>query len=173
MTLASSTVSVLIAFPFALQAIALTVDEFVFHWRRGLPRWECLGHPLDTLTVLSCFLLVHFVPFDSSALLWFVGLSLFSCLFVTKDEWVHARLCDAREQWLHALLFICHPLVFVSAAVLWCWRDVPESLGLEAAYAQHAARVITGQTLILCVFLAYQVIYWNFVRRPISGSDGK
>jgi len=26
------------------------VDEFYFHRRRGLPRWERLAHPLDTMT---------------------------------------------------------------------------------------------------------------------------
>ena len=43
--------------PLALQALAMLVDELHFHRQRGLPRWERLGHPLDTLSVLACYAL--------------------------------------------------------------------------------------------------------------------
>ncbi len=46
--------SALLLAPLAVQGIAMAVDELHFHRRRGLGRWERLGHPLDTLTVLAC-----------------------------------------------------------------------------------------------------------------------
>ena len=38
-----------------LQGLAMLVDELLFHRRRGLPRWERIGHPIDTLSVLACY----------------------------------------------------------------------------------------------------------------------
>ncbi len=43
--------SIFLFIPFALQTCCMAVDEVHFHRQRGLPRWERLGHPLDTLTV--------------------------------------------------------------------------------------------------------------------------
>ena len=40
---------------FGTQAALMMVDELHFHRRRGLPRWERIGHPLDTATVLVCY----------------------------------------------------------------------------------------------------------------------
>jgi hypothetical protein len=48
--------------PVALQMLCMTLDEFYFHWQRELPRWERLGHPLDTLTVLGCYVWLLIVP---------------------------------------------------------------------------------------------------------------
>ncbi len=45
----------LLLLPVLMQGLAMFVDEFVFHRRRGLPRWERLGHPLDTLMVALCY----------------------------------------------------------------------------------------------------------------------
>lgn len=164
---------VLAAVPIALQGLALAVDEFVFHLRRGLPRWECIGHPLDTLTVLSVCGIAHFLPFNQNHFIVFLVASLLSCLFVTKDEWVHARLCDAREQWLHSVLFVCHPMVFVSIAFLWVWRDSPHIFTLNGLRVPLVATALWLQFLVLSLFLAYQIIYWNVVRRPVSASDAK
>ena len=43
----------LLYLPFAVQGLAILVDEFWFHHRRGLPRWERLGHPIDTLPLIT------------------------------------------------------------------------------------------------------------------------
>src|SRR5215471_94772 len=105
--------SLILLTPFPLQMICMAVDEIHFHRRRGLPRWERLGHPLDTLTVLACFVwLLTAAP------------SAFSCLFVTKDEPTHSKYCSSGDHWLHAMLFILHPLVLLSAGLLWpAWRQ--------------------------------------------------
>lgn len=127
--------------PLAVQAVAMIVDEGWYHRRRGLPRWERLGHPLDTLTIVIC-------------LAWLVGgggrpgyaaLAVGSTVFVTKDEPTHARLCCAGEHWLHGLLFVLHPLVLL-------------------AFTRLPHAVLVGQLAVTVAFMMYQLVYWNFVR---------
>jgi 2-polyprenyl-6-hydroxyphenyl methylase / 3-demethylubiquinone-9 3-methyltransferase len=110
--------------PLGLQALAMAVDEAYFHRRRGLPRWERIGHPLDTLT---------------------------------KDEAVHARLCTAGEQWLHAILFVLHPIVLAAFALLW--------------RAGHTD-ILAVQLALVAGFGIYQVVYWNVIRRPADADAG-
>jgi hypothetical protein len=133
--------------PMALQAVAMAVDEFYFHRKRGLARWERVGHPLDTLTVLSCFGFLVFAPISEFNLYLYMGLSFFSCVFVTKDEFVHTEVCKAGENWLHAILFVLHPIVFFCAGAIWYFRKSSEVLSLQAAF--------------VFVFLIYQIIYWS------------
>jgi 2-polyprenyl-6-hydroxyphenyl methylase/3-demethylubiquinone-9 3-methyltransferase len=127
--------------PIALQALAMLVDEGWYHRRRGLPRWERIGHPLDTLTFVIC--LGWLLAGGSTR--GYVALAVGSTLFVTKDEPIHAQLCTAGEHYLHAALFVLHPLVLAAFYVL-----------------PHA--VLVGQLAVTLAFLAYQVIYWNVVR---------
>jgi hypothetical protein len=129
------------------QAALMVTDEFHFHRARRLPRWERIGHPLDTLTVLSCYAVtLAFSPGDR-AVAAYAALAVFSCLFVTKDEIVHARLCGPAEHWLHALLFVLHPVVLAVAALLWIQGG-------------HRA-LLAGQALATLAFGVYQVVYWN------------
>lgn len=125
----------------ALQALAMLVDEGVFHRRRELPRWERIGHPLDTLTIALClgWLLL------GGGWAVYIGLAIFSTLFVTKDEGVHAKLCGAGEQWLHAVLFALHPIVLAAFAYL--------SIGHRD--------ILVGQFVVTIAFMTYQVVYWN------------
>ena len=138
----------LLLFPALLQGLAMFVDEFVFHRKRGLPRWERLGHPLDTLSAAACYAWLVCVPAQQPhALAVYVGLCAFSCLFITKDELVHAKLCEPRELWLHAVLFVLHPIVFLAFGVV--WRSGRDAWVLRGAL---------GSTLAV---LAYQFSYWN------------
>lgn len=137
-----------LALPFALQGFAMAVDEFYFHRQRGLPRWERIGHPLDTLTVLACLGVANATAPSSAHLAWYAGLAVFSCLFITKDEFVHKTHCTAGEQWLHSLLFVLHPICLLAAATL--WRDFASGLALRVLFAALAA-----------VFL-YQTLYWSW-----------
>ena len=137
-----------------IQTVIMVIDEFYHHRRRGLPQWEKWGHPLDTLSVLSVF--ISFIlakpplPGENTPN-WLVGLMIFSCLFITKDEWVHHRHSTAAEQWLHSILFMIHPLVFICA--WWVWKE-------EGAQWIHRA-----QAVALGGFAFYQLVYWNFFRR--------
>ncbi len=133
-----------------LQALVMAFDEGYFHRRRGLPRWERLGHPLDTATVATCYAwLAINEPGAPRAIPIYVALAAFSCLFVTKDEVVHARLCTRAECWLHALLFVLHPIVLACIALAW----------------MHGAVGLVRAQLALTIALGgYQVGYWSFVR---------
>lgn len=149
---ASSAAAVIpFAIPFALvvfilQGTLMVVDEFHFHRRREVPRWERIGHPLDTLTVLVPLLLALWLPPAAPWTTLYFGLALFSCLFVTKDEWVHARHCDPAENWVHALLFILHPLLLIGIYLVW-----------------HAGEtgLLTIQAVLAASFFAWQTFYWN------------
>jgi hypothetical protein len=134
--------------PGLIQAFAMLADEGVCHRRRGLPRWERIGHPLDTLTTALCYgWLCIAAPADAHALVVYVGLSLFSCLFITKDEFVHAELCGGLESWLHAVLFVIHPIVLLGFGVAWLTGWPPW--------------VFRAQLLLTLAFAGYQVLYWN------------
>jgi hypothetical protein len=141
----------LVFFPLALQALAMVFDELHFHRRRGLPRWERIGHPLDTSTVLACLAVAAFAPPTRSWLVVYGVLGAFSCFFITKDEPVHARLCEAGEHWLHAVLFVLHPVVLAAVAVLWL-------------HGLHA--LVLAQGAVTLAFGAYQTAYWNVTWRP-------
>ena len=133
----------------ALQGLFMGADELLFHRHRALARWERVGHPLDTLTVLVPLLLTLSVLPQSPWIGAFIAMAIFSCVFVTKDEWVHARLCGGGENWLHAMLFILHPVLFLALFTLW----------KNGHYGW-----LTLQAVVTSCFLAYQVVYWNFVR---------
>ncbi|MFN0065046.1 MAG: hypothetical protein ACKVOH_02280 [Chlamydiales bacterium] len=137
--------------PFILQSIVIPIDEFCFHWRRGLPRWERIGHPLDTCTIILCFVFTLLFPYSRKMLLFFAPLALFSAFFVTKDEFVHKECCGAKEQWLHAILFLNHPLMLISAGFLWARGFIP---------------FLAIQTALTTAFCIYQLIYWNVLWKP-------
>ncbi len=141
----------LLALPLALQAVAMFFDEVHFHRRRGLSRWERVGHPLDTLTVLACFAVAIAAPCTTRSLVVYIALASFSCLFVTKDEPVHARDCSPGEHWLHAVLFVLHPVALAAVAVLWM-------RGLH--------KFVLAQAALTFAFGAYQLLYWNVSWRP-------
>ena len=137
--------------PFIIQAVAMGFDEGYFHIKRGLPKWERIGHPLDTLSVLICLLFVICIPYSEIALKWYIGLSIFSCCMVTKDEWVHQHHCVALEQWLHAFLFLNHPIILTCIALIW---KTPSRFNLC---------FLLGQVVFVTLFLLYQIIYWNIL----------
>ncbi|MBC7420456.1 MAG: hypothetical protein H7328_06975 [Bdellovibrio sp.] len=140
--------------PFALQGLAMMFDEFYFHHRRGLARWEKVGHPLDTLTVLACYLFLFTQPYSATNMNIFIGLAVFSCLFITKDEWVHTEVCSAEENWLHAILFVLHPVCFLAASLV--WKD------------QIDQSFLLIQSTIIFLFMIYQILYWSFNWKKIK-----
>lgn len=157
-----------VVIPFVLQVVCMGVDELYYHRKRSLPRWERLGHPLDTLTVLLCMLWLLVIPPAPQSILMYLLLASISCFFITKDERVHHGLCSAGEHWLHAVLFILHPLILLGAGLLWpaahqktlSWLHYT---GLEKAFLQ-------GSTLLIFLFGLYQFIYWNLLWKPRSAS---
>ena len=145
--------------PIALQALVMIVDEGWCHRRRGLPRWERIGHPLDTLTLAACLAwLLASAPSSPLALHVYLALAIFSTLFITKDEAVHTERCGAGEHWLHAILFVLHPIVLAAFGYLW-WTG-------------HTA-VLAGQLAMTVAFMAYQIAYWNLPRRQARAVDNR
>ena len=126
------------------QGILMFFDEFKFHHQRGLNRWERIGHPIDSFFFLIPFLYTQYF----SNIYVFIGLCFFSCLIVTKDEFVHAKECLGSEQWLHAVLFLFHPVALY---------------GLWVAWENDLNKIIQIQSLIIFGFMLYQIIYWNFM----------
>ncbi len=141
---------------FIAQGVTLGVDEFVFHRKRGLPLWERLGHPLDTLSVLLCLGIALLFPAQSPWTGLYIGLAIFSCLLVTKDEWVHSKLCEPVENWLHAILFLLHPALLWAIYGLWQNRNESSNLLLKTEAALAA------------LFMLYQLLYWNLPWRKNS-----
>jgi hypothetical protein len=144
--------------PFILQMVCMAADEFRFHRKRGLPRWERIGHPLDTLTVVACLVWILCVPPGRRAVTIFVLLAVFSCVFVTKDEPVHRSRCCSAEQWLHALLFMLHPVVLASAGFLW-----PGSSPGIVRFSGSEGTFLELSLLLMVGFGIYQFVFWNFV----------
>lgn len=140
--------AVILSLCLAVQAVAIAIDEFYFHFKRGLPKWERIGHPLDTFSVLLVFAAFNFTEYKGSTPIWLISLMVFSCVLITKDEWVHHEYCEATESWLHSILFLIHPLVFLASWSL--WRESGSHFLLRA------------QGIGLVVFITYQIIYWNF-----------
>lgn len=138
--------------PFILQAILILIDEGYFHIRRGLPKWEKIGHPLDTLSTLVCFLYVLGSPYHQTNLFIYIALAIFSCIMITKDEFIHKEHCPGAENWLHAFLFILHPIVLILLGVMWA---SPTWLGFQG--------FIQLQTAFIFLFFLYQTIFWNFI----------
>ncbi len=138
--------------PFVVQGAAMAFDEFWLHRKRNLPLWERVGHPLDTLTLIACLGWAATQPPGGTQRMIFATLAVISCLMITKDEWIHSRECQPIEQWVHALLFVLHPVVLGMAY-----------LGWTQGYGRG---VILAQLLTVSAFFVYQVVYWNFLKRP-------
>ncbi|HTJ46581.1 MAG TPA: hypothetical protein VL463_30955 [Kofleriaceae bacterium] len=136
----------LLLVPAALQAAAMAADEGYFHRRRGLPRWERRGHPIDTLSVAIAYAYLALASPTTTHAEIFALIAFASCVIVTKDEPIHARLCTAGEHWLHAILFVLHPIVFACFAALW-WQHVTTPIALQLA--------------LTIAFGLYQITYWR------------
>jgi hypothetical protein len=162
----------IVFFPFLIQGAAILVDEIYFHHKRGLPAWERIGHPLDTLSLLICMGIVIFIPFSLTALKIYGAFALFSCLMVTKDEFIHKHHCPWAENWVHALLFILHPITLACAALLWPIIQHSQSFPWDYPWL-HEPVFFTWlfylQTGLIALFFIYQLVFWNFLwnKRPV------
>lgn len=152
--------------PFLLQAITILVDEGYFHVKRGLPKWERIGHPIDTFSVLLCMGFVIWVPFSQTSLICYVLLATISSILVTKDEWIHKSHCPASEMWLHALLFTLHPITLTVAGFIWPVTqgiEVSAWISLWLTQAEFLKAFLEMQFCVMGVFLIYQIVFWNFI----------
>lgn len=157
---------ILITIPFMVQAVAILFDEIVYHRKRGLPKWERIGHPIDTFSVLLCFIYPMIFSVTPLAIKGYIGLSILSCLLVTKDEFVHKDHCPRGEMWLHAFLFLNHPVLLIAVGLMWPqiqgssaplwianWLDQPLLL----------KEFLLSQIALVSLFFLYQALYWNLL----------
>lgn len=133
---------------FAAQGALMIGDEFWFHRRREMPRWERIGHPVDTAVFLSALVWASVAARSPGNVAVFAGLSVASCLVITKDEWIHAGRCSGGEQWTHAVLFVIHPVALLAANAIW-----------------SAGAPLWPVAACVAAFGCWQAIYWNVLRR--------
>lgn len=139
---------------FLLQGLILFVDEFFFHRHRGLPTWEIIGHPLDSLSVVACFAFLYFFDYSATTFVIYLVLAVFSCVLITKDEFIHTAQATAQENWLHSLLFILHPIPLISAGWLWMASTEKPTFALMGTFVFS--------------FMLYQIGYWGFYAKKRS-----
>jgi len=152
--------------PFAIQMVAMAFDEGYFHYRRGLPKWERIGHPIDTLSVFICFSWILFVPFSTKTLIVYIVLAALSSFLVTKDEFVHKEHCPAMENWLHAVLFTLHPIILTCAGFMWPVVQGVEVTPWIARWLSDSEALhlfLWAQWISTALFMLYQIIFWNFI----------
>ncbi len=158
---------------FLFHAVLAIVDEVYFHYKRGLGLWERLGHPADTITVLVCYSVVLFFPPTEKNIIIYTLLAAFSCIFVTKDEFVHAKLCVLGEMWLHAFLFLLHPILFILVGLYWVaiGSSHTNSLFLQELQGEslQVFRVFfLGEATLTLLMMFYQIVYWNFLWKGLK-----
>lgn len=139
---------------FLLQGLILFIDEFFFHRKRGLPLWEKVGHPLDSLSVVGCYAFLYFFDYSAATLIIYLLLAVFSCVLITKDEFIHTAQATAQENWLHSLLFILHPVPLIGAGLLWAAAAEKQTFALIGAFVFS--------------FMLYQIGYWGFYAKKRS-----
>ena len=156
--------------PFGLQGLAMGFDEFRFHHHRTVPRWEWVGHALDTLVFLACLACPLFLAPTSSNIHLYGGMAGVSCILITKDEFIHQRLCSGGEHWLHAVLFILHPTVLFATAFSWISLGSDSLSRIPMSALPLVGWMLLCQTILVSGFLAYQVTYWS--RRQLPEAKG-
>jgi hypothetical protein len=151
--------------PFFLQIALMTFDEFLFHIKRPLPLWERIGHPLDTLSFIATVAFACYVPYSPLHLKIYIALAAFSCLMITKDEFVHKHHCPTKEMWLHACLFINHPLLLISNGLLWWMHEGSAApwLSFLAFDKETTTFIFSLQLFASTSFMFYQIWYWNIL----------
>jgi hypothetical protein len=153
----------LIFVPFIIQAIAILLDEGLYHLKRDLPLWERIGHPIDTFSMIACFLFILLIPYDPRFIKFYIALGVVSCLLVTKDEFVHKHYCPAGEHWLHAILFINHSLLITALGFIWPKLSREEMVNWVPDI-KFLLPFLWAQVAFASLFFLYQIVYWNFIR---------
>jgi hypothetical protein len=148
----------LLLLPLVEQGLDILVDEFYFQFARGLPRWEHLGRPLDTFTVLA-------------PILW-QGFSLQSqgnlMVYVVPP---HSRACSSSRMNSYIPMFALRPSTSMpcsSSCIHWflpllllCHAPAGAIVWLEQVLGRASALPI--QAAILALYMIYQAVYWNLI----------
>ena len=155
--------------PFTLQGLAMGLDEAWWHRRRELPLVEGAGHALDTLVFLGCLACPLLLPPSAPHLRLYLALAVGSCLLITKDEWLHQRLCRGGEHWVHAVLFLLHPLVLGATAFLWLSTGGGVLAGIPVPPPGRAKGFLLLQAILVAAFFLIQSLA-TLVRQARKGA---
>lgn len=126
---------------FITQVAIMAFDEFHYHRRRGLEKFERWSHLADTTLFFAAVILPMLLipsPFNIGIYIFF---AVASAVITTKDEWIHIRSCSGGEQWCHSILFLLHGAILVVLGILWnmdasslILRTLPIPVGLWGIY---------------------------------------
>lgn len=130
------------------QSILMSIDELYFHRKRGLGFWETFGHPVDTAFFITPFLYSLLNSFNDKKLQTYIVIAILSSLIIVKDEWIHKKVCEGSENFIHALLFLIHSPILVFNGILWANN--------HQLFIARAVYVIG-----LFLVLIYQIAYWG------------
>lgn len=144
--------------PFSLQSLAMGLDEGWFHPRRTVPRQEWLGHALDTAVFLLCLDCPLLLAPTAPHLGQYAVVAVLSSLLVTKDELGPHLACTGGEHWVHAVLFLLHPLVLLATACLWFAPRLLQA-GFPMPSATAARDLLGAQALLVGAFLLFQLLF--------------
>ncbi|APJ02553.1 hypothetical protein AXG55_00830 [Silvanigrella aquatica] len=147
----------------SFHAFLMIIDEFIFHRKRVLPKWERVGHPIDSLFFLICFFIVLFFPMNMNSILFFTLFACISCFIIIKDEGVHLKYCSKYEQYIHALLFVLHPIILIILFLSWSSFSVSYFPIFEVFKSFFLKLLIYFQFFSATIFLFYQIVFWNFI----------
>jgi hypothetical protein len=153
--------------PLLLQALTLSVDEVYFHRQRFLPRWERRGHPIDTLSAILPVVWMQWHGWTTNAVAVVMVLGIFSTVLITKDEMEHKKYCTAGESWLHALLFILHPVVLFLFFLIWAQREHVD-LGIFQIRG-NLDFILPTFIALASAFMLYQIVAWKIWRSREPG----
>ena len=152
--------------PFLLFSAVLSVDEMYYHRKRGLPKWERVGHPIDALAsafAWAWIALNDYNPNDPTNLYVYIGLVAFACFLSTKDEWIHSELCPPGEQWMHSMMFMLNPTHFFVGGFIWVCA--PAALSTPVGPWQESAQMLYLLIPIYAIsnfFVAISnFVYWH------------
>jgi hypothetical protein len=156
--------------PFFVQSVLMLWDEFYFHRKRNLSNWERWGHPLDTLSFLSLLAWIQISPPNLQNLGVAVFITVFSSVFIAKDEWVHSKHSSGSESFLHALLFALHPLILIIFILGWLSVDVQTwsfyfSVNMRNSFVEAQA-LLRWAWIPTTGMLIHQIFYWNVWPKP-------
>lgn len=146
-----------------LHGACMLFDEFFFHHKRKLPKWERIGHPIDTLFFILCYCIIIFLPISNTTILLYFIFSVLSCLIITKDEFIHLKNCCTYEQYLHAILFVLHPIILIVLFCSWVNFSTTELVIFRQINLPHLKYLIAAQFGLAVIFFFYQIIYWNII----------
>ncbi|OIQ18990.1 MAG: hypothetical protein BM556_06815 [Bacteriovorax sp. MedPE-SWde] len=137
-----------------LHGTLFTVDEYLFHKKRGLSKNEIYNSLIDGALFLIPLVICIFFSFKPLMKNIFLGCAFLSCISIAKNELFYKDIC-VRERLIHSLLYVLHPAILYSFYISWAgnyFDAYPNFWMLQLIYIFFGLKT-----------LAYRIIYWNYI----------